>query len=336
MSENRTLPAPTQEEWVSCLSALVGWIDREAETARGIRVVRAIALHDLGALRSGQDPLPSDPATICSYLQEDGDRITDTDPGNVVRNSKPESALDKRLHRIELAMRAIGLGWTPVLTRHSGGGRGNLTHYRLGFLPLLGEAPATEDTFSSSTLEVTYETRPAQPTLLLRWLFVPSGFPLSMTSWRGLSFLGLLLLATLAMVGIGALVWTSFRHSGPLQATDVLALLMGMGIAAAIWPTLRALTEAAEQRVVECPGMLLSMSELYGQIRCTRRREKRIPVGWLSLVRISTTCPRCGGTVELMPGRQDFPGRMVGRCRDAPSEHVFSFDPTTYTGTPLR
>ena len=55
-----------------------------------------------------------------------------------------------------------------------------------------------------------------------------------------------------------------------------------------------------------------------------------------SLVRHWGVCPVCSGDVDLDWGGAAFPDRMIGRCSDAPLEHVFSFDPVRLIGEPLR
>lgn len=47
-------------------------------------------------------------------------------------------------------------------------------------------------------------------------------------------------------------------------------------------------------------------------------------------------CPICSAEVDLDSGGTAFPDRLIGRCHDAPLEHVFSFDPVRLTGEFLR
>jgi hypothetical protein len=62
----------------------------------------------------------------------------------------------------------------------------------------------------------------------------------------------------------------------------------------------------------------------------------------LHLVRYVADCPLCGtegpgrSAVRLDSGRLEFFGRIVGRCRHAPNEHVWSFDHITQRGSFLR
>lgn len=56
----------------------------------------------------------------------------------------------------------------------------------------------------------------------------------------------------------------------------------------------------------------------------------------LRVVRYFSTCGVCGGRVQLGKGGFEFHGKLVGRCRQSPREHVFSFDRATLKGYPLR
>ena len=339
MSENRDLADPTREERVSCLSELAAWIDREGGTARGIRVIKALADHDLKALTSGQEPRPCEPATICSYLVDDGDRLTKGyDPGDIVRNSKPEQALGNRLQRIRTALCSGGKLWQPELVRVLGGGRANPSLYRLVLRPMEPESLTIANDCPPANGEelLVYESKPARVSWLFRILFPPQGFEVSFRSARALAYLGLIILlgAFLALLGLLTVLLIGKAH--PLGAGDYLRLAMFSLAAFWTWGFLRALTQVVTKRLVECPTLLLANDEFYGQIRSIRRTDAKVPTGWIAIVRISSQCPLCGGAVELANGKPEFSGRMIGRCTDAPSEHVYSFDPTSHLGLSLR
>jgi hypothetical protein len=250
-----------------------------------------------------------------------------------VRNSKPEATLEKRRHKLAMTWEARELPWLPRITRHVGGGRGLSSTYRLEFVPR--EVATPHEPSSSNGEQLAYEVRSAEAALWARWLFIPDGFALSWRSWRGLTFVSLLVLIGMAMVGLFVLAWSALAHPGPLRAMDLWLIVACVLVGAGLWVGLRAFFEVIDQRIVSAPNALLSLNEAYGQLRCLRRKDTQLPGGWMSLVRISSECPACGAAIELLPGKPDFPGRMVGRCRDAPSEHVFSFDPTTFRGRPL-
>ena len=56
----------------------------------------------------------------------------------------------------------------------------------------------------------------------------------------------------------------------------------------------------------------------------------------LYLSRYSGNCSVCGGVVRACDGGREFPRRIIGICELSPSEHIFSFDPKTRHGLPLR
>jgi hypothetical protein len=274
-----------------------------------------------------------EPTKICLCLQDEGDRVSG-DPGEIVRSSKPEAMLEKRRHKLAMTWEAKDLPWLPRITRQVGGGRGLSSTYRLEFVARDVVTPP-EPSSSSGDQQLAYEVRAAETALLARWLFIPEGFALSWRSWRGLTFVSLLVLVGMGMAGLFILAWSALAHPGPLRAMDLWLIVMCAFVGVGLWFGLRAFFDVVDQRIVSAPSALLSLNEAYGQLRCLRRKDTKLPGGWMSLVRITSECPSCGAAIELLPGKPDFPGRMVGRCRDAPSEHVFSFDPTTFRGRPL-
>ncbi len=60
------------------------------------------------------------------------------------------------------------------------------------------------------------------------------------------------------------------------------------------------------------------------------------PIRRLQLVRYKSQCPVCNSVVGVIKGRGDLKGRLIGSCWQSPDEHVFSFDPVTRKGFPLR
>ncbi|HCN16044.1 MAG TPA: hypothetical protein DIS69_08300 [Moraxellaceae bacterium] len=44
------------------------------------------------------------------------------------------------------------------------------------------------------------------------------------------------------------------------------------------------------------------------------------------------TCPICSAPIELADGKPDQKAPLVGRCREAPHAHVYSFDRVTLKG----
>jgi hypothetical protein len=149
-------------------------------------------------------------------------------------------------------------------------------------------------------------------------LFPAEGFELSFRSPRGIAYLGLIVLMAILLLGLGILTIFVLGKGSPLRTWEYFNLATFAFLGFAIWQTLHVFSRVAIKRIVECPMMLLATDELYGQIRFIRRRDTKLPTGWISLVRISSQCPICAGSI------------------DAPSEHVFSFDPTSHLGALIQ
>lgn len=119
------------------------------------------------------------------------------------------------------------------------------------------------------------------------------------------------------------------------------ALVTAFLLFAAFIKFIRWFTRYAQETVMPAPEWM--QEGAYSDLMLEWRNEHVSRVGprarakeRLVLARYSGQCPRCNGTVRLMDGGKDFPRRVVGRCENAMSEHVYSFDPTTMTGEALR
>lgn len=53
----------------------------------------------------------------------------------------------------------------------------------------------------------------------------------------------------------------------------------------------------------------------------------------VKLTKYVALCTICNAKVELARGEPDFPRRVIGRCKESPQEHVFSFDRVTKLGS---
>ena len=55
----------------------------------------------------------------------------------------------------------------------------------------------------------------------------------------------------------------------------------------------------------------------------------------VQLVKYVAVCKVCGTQVVLEKGEPNFRRRIVGRCKESPREHVYSFDRVTKKGSRL-
>lgn len=84
---------------------------------------------------------------------------------------------------------------------------------------------------------------------------------------------------------------------------------------------------------------MLRISQRTGQVEMHYLDEKDdegYPRRELRLSIYSAECPICGGSVFIDNGKHEFKGRLIGKCRKALTEHIFSFDHITKKGVLLR
>lgn len=116
--------------------------------------------------------------------------------------------------------------------------------------------------------------------------------------------------------------------------------LAQLGIAlvmtAVLWWLSKPIWQLPTHRVTIANPAFLAFSELYGQLRTMPAPGRALTSRQFAVVRHWGTCPVCSAEVDLDAGGTAFPDRLVGRCHDAPLEHVFSFDPVRLIGEPLR
>lgn len=56
----------------------------------------------------------------------------------------------------------------------------------------------------------------------------------------------------------------------------------------------------------------------------------------VQLTKYVAICPICNAQVELAKGEPDFLRRIIGRCKESPREHIYSFDRVTKLGVLLH
>ena len=215
-----------------------------------------------------------------------------------------------------------------------GGGRGLPSRLSFEFHRTI-EAEPEEDSASSqidSTL-VRYQMDPVKPALWLRLTVGSRPFPVQ--SWRGYVLIGSVVL-NMALIG---LVWwwlyASWAKGQPVTTAAPAQLGLAMLITGWLWWVSLPVFRLPTQRVTMAGPSYLAMSELYGQLRTMPVPGRKLRSREFAVVRHWGTCPICSAEVDLDSGRAAFPDRLVGRCHDAPLEHVFSFDPVRLVGRPL-
>lgn len=112
--------------------------------------------------------------------------------------------------------------------------------------------------------------------------------------------------------------------------TPLLSLAAVYGVT---WWTIGRLLDLPAKKIVVAPWWMQSMGD-------DRLLEHRSPPRYtarrIKAARYTASCPICGGKISAQAGGWEFWGRIVGRCDNSPTEHVYSFDHITRLGKALR
>ena len=93
--------------------------------------------------------------------------------------------------------------------------------------------------------------------------------------------------------------------------------------------TLLPLQKLTIDRVIKAPQFVfLSLNEDEADMEMYREGGSAIT----RITRFKSTCPICTAPILLEAGKPDQKAPLVGRCREAPHAHVYSFDRVTLKG----
>ncbi len=331
MDENRSKPAQTGNPQVESLQLALGWLDREGGQQRNARVLREVMDTTLTAISRGEPPPETDTTTLRALfhqLEGTGDGLS-----KVFRATELEKWWDSRQEQLRQRCAQQGCALTPDLLVKKGGGRGLPSRLSFGFRPTREAETEDNTTPEVNPTSMRYQMDPVKPALWLRLTVGSRPFPVQ--SWRGYVLIGS---AAMNMVLMGIawfLLFSSWGRSAPVTTATLAQLGLVMLVTAGLWWLSRPVFQLPTQRVTMAGPSFLALSELYGQLRTMPAPGRKLKSREFAVVRHWGTCPICSAEVDLDHGRAAFPDRLVGRCHDAPLEHVFSFDPVRLVGRPL-
>lgn len=191
--------------------------------------------------------------------------------------------------------------------------------------------PATSALHPARPVAITYRIDPAKPALWMRLLV--GSQPFRINSWRGYVLLGSAVL-NMALIGaLGFLVYLDWSRPRPVSTADLAHLALVVALSIGLWTLSRPVRELPSRRVTLAGVSYLAISQLHGQLRAMHHSDRKVGGRVFSVVRHWGICPVCSADVDLDEGGSAYPDRLVGRCHDSPSEHVFSFDPVTLSGS---
>lgn len=179
---------------------------------------------------------------------------------------------------------------------------------------------------------IVYSVDLATKTWIGRLLFPKDRMPTSSWQWR--IYRWYVLVLVLFFLLVACLISVMIFNGKGLGANQVVGLLLlGVGGLFLSWN----LTFVPFARLIDDRINIASEYWAGGgessQVELVRTGDGEVDV---QFVRYSAMCLVCGSKVEVVDGKSEFHHRLIGRCRESPREHVFSFDRVTRTGFPIR
>ena len=334
MAANSSKPDETRNTQVFALEVARRWLAREGGRTRAAIMVDALLESTATALTRGEAPPDKDSATLLAIWQATK-QVGASESGSLPKGSELRNWWSARAEQLRQACIAEGAEWLPRLVVKTGGGRGLPTLFQLALEPLSPDAESgAEEAAEPDPGTLTYKISPAKPALWIRLLM--GSRPFAMLSWRGYLLVGLALVDVLLIGSIWLGIYLLWAEPRPVSTADLALVGLAALMSYFLWRGIRPVWQLPYQRITLAGASFLALSELHGQLRTMHRTGRREGGRVFAVVRHWGICPVCSAEVDIQDGGREFPGRLVGRCADAPLEHVYSFDPVLLTGRPLR
>jgi hypothetical protein len=249
---------------------------------------------------------------------------------------KLEAALNEREKGIQDFARGYGLTCYPWPKKEeSKGGRGNnSTYYIESRLLLADDNKSAPDALDGEIIYI-HELTPEPSWWAKR--FISNGYRLE--GWRrGLVMLYGAAILIAAGLSFAFALWIFLAKLSGLRAAEITNLFFSLAIfLAGLWFAFTPFARLFSWRIIMAPTFLIALKELNVQMEIVR---EPYPApgnsGTIRLIRYAGACPVCRAKVELAAGGREFPNRLIGRCKEHPAQHVYSFDRFTCRGRSLR
>jgi len=249
---------------------------------------------------------------------------------------KLEAVLNEREKGIQDFARGCGLTCYPWPKKEeSKGGRGNTSTYYVESRSLpVDDNKSVPDALGEEIVYIR-ELTPEPSWWAKR--FISNGYRLE--GWRrGLVMLYGAAILIAAGVSIAFALWLFLVKRSGLSAVEIANVFFSLtAFIAFLWFAFTPFARLFNWRIIMAPTFLIALKELNVQMEIVRESH---PASWnlgtIRLIRYAGACPVCHAKVELAEGEKEFPNRLIGRCRENPAEHVYSFDRFTCRGRSLR
>ncbi len=179
-------------------------------------------------------------------------------------------------------------------------------------------------------LDIVYKRSPLAPTKLSRIarLFFDKKGKLVLKTPKGITFMILLMIGmVLNWLFLLACVVLFISY---LIDKNILFILLSSIYLIIFTPSVisthknkyRRIHSLLERKIIKAPDFLIHIDQHNAEIEHCRI----VNLGVARISEITSTCPICNSKIELSYGDEFYKHYLVGRCKNAPDDHVFSFD----------
>lgn len=222
-----------------------------------------------------------------------------------------------------------GITALPELRKIEGGGSGNPSRYFIAWSenPSPGKTGQIADN-AYTPHQIKYVCEDIKKPGVMAHFFAKG---LEVSGWRRYAFaFWIAIPIILGVVGLFILLaqihlWDSYGIERIFRTAVSIGLFL-----LSIWITAGSFIQLPDKRIVLAP--IWMQSEWNDRLIEIQKQ----PTKTIKAVHYSSTCPICQGKINAVSGKWEFWGRIVGRCENAPTEHVFSFDHVTRSGKSMR
>ncbi|NOS97994.1 MAG: hypothetical protein HOP25_05930 [Methylotenera sp.] len=295
---------------------------------RAYEILQFLANETIKRIDEGKDYRFNNKAIKASVL---GD--SDSNSGISTQwNKLIDKILPEREEGFEIFAREHGLAYYAWLDKLEGGGSGNQALYFI-----VAKEVRTVAKASFPKADITYiPTVNVSPSWWAKWLFNENNLAVG---WRKKIYVFYPMIPIVLSLLFFLAIWlVSVDKKTPISAQDVTSFTFMLAMFFYCKFILKNWLRLVEDRIVMAPDNLLSSTERDVSLELVSSRdegnENKTKV--LRLVKYASQCPICQAEILLDKGEPDFPRRIVGRCKESPREHVYSFDRITLTGNKLR
>lgn len=238
----------------------------------------------------------------------------------------------------------VDLGYIPILVfNKSTGGRGKSSYFYIDIKEIsennINQIVDNEDDEQKIDISIIKYQRKTpkmiKPSLFIR-LFFKNG-ELKMYSIKGFILIILLMLSFIfdILVAVFSILCIILIKDISITLTQAILFLVFIPFAYLNWfYFFRPLNNLIAYRIVKAPMFFININVDNAEIEFFREKytKKDTEYNVARLTEITSTCPICTAPIILAEGKPDQKAPLVGRCKEAPHAHVYSFDRMTMKG----